>query len=95
MFLIFLAFRHVESWLPKEGSNPIPFVLEDKVSITMMGREVPVKFLLIEFCLYHMWTNQIRDVALNAKISSVSVQLAVMSQIFLIILNNYTGLPRW
>ena len=81
---------------PQGGIQPIPFVLEDKVLITMVGREVPVKFLLIEFCLYHMWTNLtlIRDVALNAKISSVSVQLAVMSQIFLIILNNYTGFPR-
>ena len=82
---------------PQPGLQPTPFVLEDKVSITTMAREVPIKFLLIEFCLYHVLANLtlIRDVASNAKLSSVSVQLAVMCQIFLIILNNYTGLPRW
>lgn len=92
MFLIFLAFGRSQP-----GIQPIPFVLEDKVSITMMAREVPIKFLLIEFCLYHVLADLtlIRDVASNAKMSSVSVQLAVLCQIFLIILSSYTGLPRW
>ena len=82
---------------PQPGIQPTPFLLEDKVSVAMMAREVPVKFLLIEFCLYHVLTNLIliRDVASNTKISSVSVQLAVLCQIFLIILSSYTGLPRW
>ena len=96
---MFYFFGHKANGIltPQPGIQPTPFLLEDKVSVTIMAREVPKKFLLIEFCLYHVLTNLIliRDVASNTKISSVSVQLAVMCQIFLIILNNYTGLSRW